>query len=210
MCGRFGCKGDKQKIATAFHVKRGLDEMDFEDDLDARPGSVQPVVKMNEDGELVFVNMRWGFKTPKGLLFNTRADTAATSKFWKTKFADSRIIVPATSFYEWQGEKGHKTKYEVTIPKEAFFGMAGVAGLWKNPKTEEWEWTFSIITSDPNDVMVEVHDRQPVIIEAPERPEWFTPAERPPVHLLRTFHDSAMKMKPVEGEIKPAQKGLFG
>jgi putative SOS response-associated peptidase YedK len=82
--------------------------------------------------------------------------------------------------------------------------------LWKNPKTEKWEETFSIITSDPNSVMVKVHDRQPVILEPHERAEWFEQTERPPVHLLRVFPDTEMKMKPVEGEIKPAQKGLFG
>jgi len=210
MCGRFGRKGDKQKIATAFHVKGGLDEIDFADDDDARPGSVQPVIKMDENGELTFANMRWGFKTPKSLLFNTRSDTAATSPFWKKKFAEGRIIIPATSFFEWQGEKGHKTKYEVTIPHHAFFGMAGVWGLWKNPKTEQWEETFSILTSDPNSVMLKVHDRQPVIVEPRDRAEWFEQTERPPVHLLRVFPDTAMKMKRVEGEIKPAEKGLFG
>jgi hypothetical protein len=48
MRGRFGRKGDKQKIATAFHVTGGLDEIDFEEDDDARLGSIQPVIKMNE------------------------------------------------------------------------------------------------------------------------------------------------------------------
>jgi len=47
-------------------------------------------------------------------------------------------------------------------------------------------------------------------LEPQEQPEWFTQTERPPVHLLRVFPDTAMKMQPVEGEIKPAQKGLFG
>jgi putative SOS response-associated peptidase YedK len=210
MCGRFGRKGNKQKIATAFHVKGGLDEVDFEDDDDARPGSIQPVIKMNDDGEAAFANMRWGFKTPRALLFNTRADTATTSKFWKEKFAKNRIIIPATSFFEWQGEKSHKTKYEVTIPEETFFGMAGVWGLWKNKKTGKWEETFSILTSDPNSVMVAVHDRQPVIIQPRERTEWLSESERPPTHLLRVFPDTGMMMKPVEGEMKPPQKGLFG
>jgi putative SOS response-associated peptidase YedK len=210
MCGRFGRKGSKQKIATAFHVKGGLDETDFEDDDDARPGSIQPVIKMGEDGELTFANMRWGFKTPKALLFNTRADKVASSKFWKKKFEDNRLIVPATSFFEWQGDKGHKTKYEVTIPHHTFFAMAGVWGVWRNPKTGKWEETFSIITSDPNSLMITVHDRQPVILEQRDQPEWFTFGERPPFHALRTFPDTKMKMKPVEGEIKPAQKGLFG
>jgi hypothetical protein len=59
MCGRFGRKGDKQKIATAFHVKGGLDEVDFGEDDGARPGSIQPVVKMGE-GDL---NRGWIFES---------------------------------------------------------------------------------------------------------------------------------------------------
>ncbi len=210
MCGRFGRKGDKQKIATAFHVKGRLDEVDFEEEDDARPGSIQPVIRMSADGEIEFASMRWGFKTPKALLFNTRADTAAVSRFWKNKFAENRVLIPASSFFEWQGEKGHKTKYEVTIPGETLFAMAGVWGPWKNPKTGLWEDTFSILTSDPNSVMTTVHDRQPVIIEPRERAEFLASTERPPVHLLRVFPDTEMRMKPVEGERKPAQKGLFG
>jgi putative SOS response-associated peptidase YedK len=210
MCGRYGRRGDKQKIAEAFHVKTELEETDLDEDLDAAPGSVQPVVFVNKDGERDITDMRWGFKLPQRLLFNTRSDTVATTKFWKEKFADKRCIIPASSFFEWQGEKGHKTKYEVTIPRHTLFGMAGLWSLWKNPKTEKWEDTFSIITSDPNKTMVKVHDRQPVILEANEYDEWLSETERPPIHLLRVFPDSAMKMKPVEGEIKSAQKGLFG
>jgi putative SOS response-associated peptidase YedK len=210
MCGRYGRRGNKQKIAEAFHVSGSLEGVDFGEDDDARPGSVQPVVKMNDDGERDLSIMRWGFKMPKSLLFNTRADTAATSKFWKDKFSSKRCIIPASAFFEWQGEKGHKTKYEVTIPRHPFFGMAGLWAPWKNPKTEKWEDTFSIFTSDPNSVMVAVHDRQPVILDAHEFDEWLAPAERPPVHLLRVFPDTGMKMKPVEGEIKPAIQGLFG
>lgn len=57
--------------------------------------------------------------------------------------------------------------------------MAGVWAPWKNPKTEKWEDTFSIFTSDPNGVMVPIHDRQPVILDPHEFEEWLTPTERP-------------------------------
>jgi putative SOS response-associated peptidase YedK len=87
--------------------------VDFAQDNDAAPGSIQPVVMMNKDGERDLALMRWGFKMPKQLLFNTRSDTAAASNFWKRKFEEKRCIIPASSFFEWQGDKGHKTKYEV-------------------------------------------------------------------------------------------------
>jgi putative SOS response-associated peptidase YedK len=213
MCGRYGRRGDKQKIAEAFHVKADLEAVDFSQDNDAAPGSLQPVVMTNKDGERDLALMRWGFKTPKQLLFNTRSDTAATSNFWKKKFEEKRCIIPASSFFEWQGEKGHKTKYEVLVPHHHYFGMAGLWSPWKNPKTEKWEDTFSIFTSDPNGVMVLIHDRQPVILEPRDYEEWLSPAPRPPVHLLRVFPDEQMKMMPVQGEAivakSTAMKSLF-
>jgi putative SOS response-associated peptidase YedK len=120
-----------------------------------------------------------GFKTPKQLLFNTRSDTAATSNFWKKKFDEKRCIIPASSFFEWQGEKGHKTEYEVVVPHHHYFGMAEFWSPWKNPKTEKWEDTFSISTSDPNGVMVPIHDRQPVILEPNDYEEWLSPTPGP-------------------------------
>jgi hypothetical protein len=68
MCGRYERRGDKQKIAEAFHVKGGLDEVDFGEDLDCAPGSIQSVVWMNEEGERTLGLMRWGFKLPVHLL----------------------------------------------------------------------------------------------------------------------------------------------
>ena len=101
MCGRYGRRGDKQKIAEAFHVAGSLEEVDFEETFDAAPGSVQPVVMMNE-GERELTLMRWGFKLPDRLLFNVRAEGVTSAKFWKEKFAETRCIVPASSYFEWQ------------------------------------------------------------------------------------------------------------
>lgn len=211
MCGRFGRVGDKQKIATAFHVKGGLDEVDFGDDNDARPGTWQPVIRMNEDGELVFEMMWWGFDMPKGRpLINARAATISTSNFWKGMLPHGRVEVPATSFFEWQGEKGHKTKYDITVPDQPLFAMAAVYRPWKHPKTGKLVPTFAIVTSDPNKDMELIHDRQPVILAPEERPIWLAEHDRPPVHVLRTYPDGKLKFVPVEGSKKPAQKGLFG
>lgn len=205
MCGRYGRRGNKQKIAEVFHAN--ADNVDFEETDDAAPGSIQPVIKMSDAGERDLALMRWGFKLPQRLLFNTRSDTATTSKFWKEKLADKRCIIPASSFFEWEGEKGNKTKYEITVPRHHLFGMAGVWALWKNPKTEKWENTYSIFTTDNNALLAPVHDRQPVILQASEYDEWLAESERPPVHLLRVFPADKMRMTLVEGE-RPA-KGLF-
>ena len=43
MCGRYKCKGDKQRIAEAFHINRSLEEADFGKDEDFAPESEIPI-----------------------------------------------------------------------------------------------------------------------------------------------------------------------
>jgi len=102
MCGRYGRRGDKQKIAEAFQFRTSLEEVDFDETFDAAPGSVQPVVMMNDEGMRDLSLIRWGFKLPDRLLFNVRSEGITTAKFCKDKFRDHRCIVPASSYFEWQ------------------------------------------------------------------------------------------------------------
>jgi putative SOS response-associated peptidase YedK len=92
MCGRYGRRGDKQKIAEAFNVKTNLSEVDFGEELDCAPGSIQPVVYLNKDNKRDIGLMRWGFKLPDRLLFNARAEGVTKASFWREKFC---FTVPA-------------------------------------------------------------------------------------------------------------------
>jgi len=215
MCGRYGRRGDKQKIAEAFDVRGGLDEVDFAEQSDCAPGSIQPVVLMNEGGERELSLMRWGFKLPNRLLFNTRSEEVAKANFWKDKFVERRCIVPASSFFEWQETKRTpKPKYGITVPGREFFGIAGVWAPWRNPNAGRWEKTFSTFTSEPNGVMQTIHDRQPVILKPSDFEEWLAVSERPPVHLLRILPAEEMTLTLLNGEDlakveEPAMRGLF-
>ena len=213
MCGRYGRRGDKQKVAEAFHVRTSLEEVDFEETFDAAPGSVQPVVVMNDEGERDLSLMRWGFRLADRFLFNLRSEGVMSAGFWKDKFAERRCIVPASSYFEWQNcDTKPKPKYEVVVPGREYFGIAGVWAPWKNPKTETWEKTFSTFTSEPNALIEKIHIRQPVILEPKEFEEWLRPGERPPVHLLRVLPEDEMRMmlvSPDAGVGGEAARGLF-
>jgi len=94
MCGRYRRRSDKQRIADAFAVSAGLEELDLTPEDDIAPGSIQPVVAINQDGERQIELMRWGFKLPDRLLFNARSEGIESSKFWKDSFEERRCIVP--------------------------------------------------------------------------------------------------------------------
>lgn len=194
MCGRYRRRSDKQRIAEAFEVGMGLDELYLDAQDDIAPGSVQPVVVENADGARRMEMMRWGFKLPDRFLFNARSEGVETSRFWKESFRQRRCLVPADSFYEWQKVKsGKKPKYEFEIVGRQPFGMAGIWAPWKNPKTGEMEHTFAILTGEANAVMRPIHDREPVIIEPREYGEYLARQERGPAHLLRILPEDELK-----------------
>jgi putative SOS response-associated peptidase YedK len=67
-------------------------------------------------------------------------------------------LSPPDSFLEWQKtQQGKKAKFEFTIRDRKPFGMAGLWSPWKNPKTNQWEDTFAIVTVEANETMAPVH-----------------------------------------------------
>ena len=107
-----------------------------------------------------------------------------------------------------KGQK--KPKYEITVPGQEPFGMAAVWKLWKNPKTEQWERTFAILTGDPNELVAPIHPRMTTFIEPRDFAEYLAPSERPPVHLLRVLAAEKMHVELIgSSPITNAQVNLF-
>jgi putative SOS response-associated peptidase YedK len=109
MCGRYYRRGDKQKIAEAFHahlVDDGTPSPPW--DYNVAPTTIQPVIRNNRDtGERELVSLRWGLvpfftkdiKEVKGIsTINARAETVATSRTYREPFKKRRCLVPASGF----------------------------------------------------------------------------------------------------------------
>jgi putative SOS response-associated peptidase YedK len=77
------------------------------------------------------------------------------------------------------------------------FALAGVYRRWRSPDRKSDMDTFAIITTEPNELLVEKtgHDRMPVIIRKQDYQRWLEPGdpERPPIDLIRPFDSDKMK-----------------
>jgi putative SOS response-associated peptidase YedK len=164
-----------------------------------------------DDDERQVEMMRWGFKLPDRLLFNARSEGIAQANFWKDAFLTGRAIAPGDAIFEWKMPAGEKKpKCEITVPGQEPFGMAAVWKLWKNPKTEQWERTFAILTGDPNELVAPIHDRMTTFVEPRDYAEYLAPSARLPVHLLRILPQEKMHLQLVESTlITDTQVGLF-
>ena len=153
-----------------------------------------------------------GVQTPRPASLQCALRGITNANFWKDAFLTGRAIAPGDAIFEWKkmpaGEK--KPKYEITVPGQEPFGMAAVWKLWKNPKTDQWERTFAILTGDPNELIATVHDRMTTFIEPRDYAEYLAPSERPPLHLLRILPTEKMRVQLVESSpITNAQVSLF-
>jgi putative SOS response-associated peptidase YedK len=117
------------------------------------------------------VVMRWDLvphswiqpvKAKKFLTTNARSETVSTTSAFRDPFARRRWLVPADGFYEWTGEKGHKTKWLITVADHRCFCFAG---LWDHADTVDGPVdSFTILTTAAGPDMQPIHDRQPVIV----------------------------------------------
>jgi putative SOS response-associated peptidase YedK len=79
------------------------------------------------------------------------------------------------------------------------FTLAGLWENWKDPDTGEWVRTFTIITTDVNDLVARLHDRMPVVIAPEDRERWLKGPD--PQNLLKPFPSERMIMWPVSPKL---------
>jgi putative SOS response-associated peptidase YedK len=208
MCGRYQRRSDKQKIAEAFQLGSvdGL-ALEFAPDYNAAPQSTQPVIVWDEEfGTRSLQMMFWRFLPPfvtdpkkfKLDTINARGESLMDSNTWRDAFLHNRCLVPVDSFVEWKRvDAKTKLPWVFAMKDEEPFALAGVYRRWRSPDRKSEMDTFAIITTEPNELLVEKtgHDRMPVIIKRPDYQRWLEPDNeaRPPIDLIRPFDSDKMK-----------------
>jgi len=207
MCGRFARRSTQQVLADWFGVEL-VDMPWFGPTFNAAPQSVQPVVRLNRDsGSREFALLRWGLvpfwakdAKPGYSTFNARAEEAAGKPAFREALKRRRCLVPADAFYEWQ-RPDPKTKrpYAIALQSGEPYALAGLWERWQPKEGGEALETFTILTTDPNELMEPLHNRMPVILEPRDYDRWLEPGDpaRPPVDLMRPFPAEKMVAWPV-------------
>jgi len=202
MCGRFARRSTQEVLADWFGVE--LEDMPwFAPTFNATPQSTQPVVRLNRDSSgREFALMRWGLvpfwaKDPKFgySTFNARAEEVPTKPAYREALKKRRCLVPADAFYEWQRlDKKNKQPYAIALKSGEPYAFAGLWETWKPQAGSPLE-TFTILTTDPNELMQPIHNRMPVILEPQDHERWLDPGDpaRPPVDLLRPYPAEKMQ-----------------
>lgn len=110
---------------------------------------------------------------------NARIETVTDKPAFRNSI-ENRCLVLANGYFEWQwlDEKGkEKQKFFITPRDQEIFAFAGIYSNWKNPNTGELVNSYSIITTEANELMSEIHNnkkRMPVILKQEDRNNWLS------------------------------------
>jgi putative SOS response-associated peptidase YedK len=78
---------------------------------------------------------------------------------------------PCGRVYEWRKEGKRKVPMWVHLRKREPFGLTGLWDVWRQPDGKRVE-SFTIITTEPNELVRPVHDRMPVILRPEDEEQW--------------------------------------
>jgi putative SOS response-associated peptidase YedK len=114
---------------------------------------------------------------PKIQPINARAETLGTSGMFREAFKRRRCLIPADGFYEWKKSPDKKTKqpYFIHFKDDRPFAFGGLWERWKSDESAEPLDTCTIITTTPNKLVAEIHDRMPVIVDEHDYSRWLDP-----------------------------------
>lgn len=199
MCGRYSNKYDGRKLVIRYHAEnRNFQSLPSQN---IAPTQLAPVVIFDGEKRLLKA-MKWGLipswakDVRAGVkCFNARAETAADKPTFRSSFKSRRCLIPVDAFYEWREEvelrrvtiaehkndgvkanqlpTGRKVKrpYRFKVVGEEIFSLAGLWSIWGNPKGEEIE-SFTILTTEPNSLLAQYHNRMPVILPRDKEQVW--------------------------------------
>ena len=201
MCGRYALFHPLDELGPLF----GTAGIAFDPSYNIAPTQVAPIVRSVAGGGREMLSARWGLiphwadpASFKATLFNARSETAHEKPSFRDAIKQARCLLPASGFYEWKQGESPKTPYFIHRADDAPLAFAGLWSL--NAKGGTPILSCTVLTTRPNRLMAELHDRMPVILEGEQLDRWLDPSIRSAeaLHdLFDPFPAEAMAAHPV-------------
>lgn len=200
MCGRYTITELPEEPPLAEGI---LKDNSFSPNYNVAPTNSCPVISQGDPDHIHMY--RWGLipHWAKDMkigyrMINARSETLAEKNSFKHPLQRSRCLVLADGFYEWKKEDGEKQPYRITLGQGGIMTLAGLYDQWRSPEGQ-MIYSFTIITTAPNNLMAPIHDRMPAILDKVDAERWLQSdlPQMEALNLLKPFDAEQMKAYPV-------------
>ena len=187
MCGRFVLYSSLDEIVRAFELAQAPSEVRASYNI----APTQPVAVVRQvEGVNVLEEMVWGLipvwardRSIAARMINARSETLAEKPSFRRPLATQRCLVVADGFYEWRQVDGGKTPMFISVKSRRPVGFAGLYDSWTSPEGE-FVRSCTIVTTSPNELMLPIHNRMPVILPKDVEADWLRPGAGSTAELL--------------------------
>lgn len=209
MCGRYTLTKPLEEIE--FHFSPILIKLEYQQRFNIAPTQQLPIV-IQKDKQRQLVSMTWGLvpswaKDPSfgARMINARGESVHEKPSFRSSFKHQRCLVPADGFIEWAKQGKEKVPHYVHLKNQ---GLAAFAGIWSEWKKQESHLiTYSIITTQANDLLLPIHERMPVILSTQDYSTWLDPKTDQEVlrSLLVPFPDDLLTFRHISKAVNSAK-----
>ena len=222
MCGRARLSSDVSEIKLVFSIPPHRPTPNTAPSWNVAPTDPLPVVRYDtRASERALDAMRWGLvpfwaKDIKvGFAnINAKAEGIEGKPAFREAFQRRRCLVPVDNFYEWKKTAVGKQPYAIALADRRLMALAGLWETWRSPAGERVR-SFAIITTTPNELCAELHNRMPVVLKPAAWPAWLgeEPTDAPKLKALLAPYPSeemvAWPISPRVGNVKNNDPSLI-
>lgn len=187
MCGRYTITVTLDELMMRYEIEGEISPF-HKPRYNVSPGQMVPAV-IHDGQDHRLGELKWGLipewakegkiKVPN---FNARAETLKQKPMFRVPFQRKRCLIPADSFFEWKKTSDGKQPIRIMMKNEKLFSMAGLYDTWIREDGTKIS-SCTVITTSPNDVLQEIHDRMPVILRREDESTWLDRSTNDPASL---------------------------
>jgi len=188
MCFTIQLKTTTKKAETRFKAKVDNPLQFLESDAISGFAHLKTPIILDKSAEIISTNYSWGFipswakdESIRKNTLNARIETVGEKPSFKNSL-NNRCLILATAFYEWHWNdpKGKsKDKYQINCQDEEIFAFAGLYNHWVKPQTGETIFTYTMLTTEANELMQYIHNtkqRMPIVLNRNDEGAWLDPS----------------------------------
>ena len=200
MCGRF-------TLHSRDRIKhKGLATLDLPFEARYNIAPSQSVLSLGDFGSGLEARfLTWGlipsWSTDGKGFINARAETLEEKPSFSESFRLRRCLIPADGFFEWKRTGREKRPFYFQVNDEMPFAFAGIWDTWSN--RGDVVTSCAIITTAPNELVAELHDRMPAMLLDDFHDAWLDPTTDRAVltRMLKPFPSLRMKTHAVSSGV---------
>lgn len=214
MCGRITFTLSKDDFIQELKKRYNIDDYDLDYPIPRyNIAPSQNVLSVINDGKKYRIGLlKWGFipswaKDDKFYMINAKAETIDEKPMFKHAFKTQRCIVLADGYYEWK----NKVPYRFILKNQKLFSLAALWNTYTSKDNQKLH-TCIIITTKPNELTKQIHNRMPVILTKDAEKIWLDPKikdEKILKSLLLPYESDNMDFYQVSSLVNNARKDVL-